>query len=429
MRPFSLYLHIPFCFHKCPYCDFNTYAMSTIPEKEYISALLCELDFRANLPEWKGRTIQTIYFGGGTPSLLSVGSIRKIINTICKTFAVSDEVEISMEANPGTVSSESLAGYHEAGVNRLSLGVQSFNVDSLKILGRMHSPEQSEVAIEQAKSAGFSNLNIDLIYGIPEQDLDHLERDLAHAIRLEPQHISAYGLTIEKGTPFYTSFRKGRIKLPNEEVSIEMVNLVNNYLEINSFKRYEISNFALRGKEARHNLAYWLANDYLGLGAGAHSYVADYDQFGQQKGARRWSSYALPQKYIKEAIQSGQTESWSDNLDRDACIFEFFFLGLRKIKGVDLSEFQARFGLKAEQVYPTLLHILVEQDLVKIEDQSLFLSSRGLLLADTVIENFSRLGEEQINSAVNDEIKEILEQSKLKDEQENIADTPLVANV
>ncbi len=382
---FALYLHIPFCLHKCPYCDFNTYAVTNLPEKEYVSALLAELDFRAALAEWSGRTISSIYFGGGTPSLLNPRSIERIINFTSRLFPVSDQVEISMEANPGTVDADSLTSFHSAGVNRLSFGVQSFDRDILQVLGRMHSPEQSEAAFNAAREAGFSNLSLDLIYGVPKQKVGNWEEDLQQACALAPEHISTYGLTVEKGTPFYQSYKRGLLKLPPEQALLEMMDCCTALLNAHGYRQYEISNFSKPGKEARHNLAYWNGSDYLGLGAGAHSFVRlqDSKHFG-----RRWSNYALPNKYMKEAIAHGQAQSWQDNLSIEAGMFEFFFLGLRKISGVSFVEFKQRFGCEAKQACENIVQMLSEQGLLLLEEENIRLTEQGLKLADSVIEHF-----------------------------------------
>lgn len=389
MKPISIYLHIPFCFHKCPYCDFNTYAVSAIPEKEYVSALLAELDYRASLPEWRARVVQTIYFGGGTPSLFQPASIRKIISTICKTFPLDENTEISLEANPGTVTPESLIGYREAGVNRVSLGAQSFDRTTLKTLGRMHFPEHIEAAVEATRGAGIHNLNIDIIYGVPGQTLEALKQDLAQTISLKPTHVSPYGLTIEKGTPFYLAYKKKTLKLPKEDILVAMMEEVNEFLPRNGFQRYEVSNFAQPGKEARHNMAYWDGSDYLGLGAGAHSFNVSASQEAGVYGLR-WSNFALPNKYISETIAHGKAESWSDKLTFDSALFEYLFLGLRKTSGVDLKAFEERFGAPIHSLYPALLRVLTTERLIKLEPARLSLTARGFMLADSVIENFAQ---------------------------------------
>lgn len=386
-KPFSLYIHIPFCFHKCPYCDFNTYAVSAIPEKEYVSALLAELDYRSTLPEWQGRTVQTIYFGGGTPSLFQPNSIRKIIRGVCSLFPVDERVEVSLESNPGTLTPDNLAGYRDAGVNRLSIGAQSFQRRVLAALGRMHSPDHIESAVAAARSAGISNVSLDLIYGGPEQTIEEFESDIDALLQLEPVHVSAYGLTIEKGTPFFLSYKRGQLHLPPEDVVIQMMESINSRFSLFGLYRYEISNYAIIGREARHNMAYWNGDDYLGLGAGAHSFtgLSKAGAYGS-----RWSNVALPAKYIEQTVATGHAEGWRDDLDFGAAVFEFFFLGLRKIAGISRAHFERRFGCPVEAVYPALLQVLSDERLLTVSEKNIALSERGLLLADSVIENFAQ---------------------------------------
>ncbi len=399
MQPISLYVHIPFCLHKCPYCDFNTYAQPSFPEKQYTSALLAELDYRSTLPEWRGRMVQSIYFGGGTPSIFSPHSIFKVVSAILRSFPVDDRVEITLEANPGTLSADAIGGFKEAGVNRLSLGTQSFNPDTLRKLGRVHTAQDTDSALEMARLVGITNVNVDLIFGAPSQTLSDLQADLLEIGRVNPAHVSPYGLTIEKGTPFYNSFKKGSLRLPKEATVIEMMKRITNELLGCGLVRYEISNYAQPGKEARHNLAYWNGADYIGLGAGAHSFSREIGSFG-----KRWSNYALPQKYIEEASAHGQAESWSELLSPKGAVFEYFFLGLRKIKGVSLAAFKQRFGFDAGQAYTALFQVLQSESLISLADEHVALTERGLLLADSVIENFA---EPMLPEALTDKLESV----------------------
>jgi oxygen-independent coproporphyrinogen-3 oxidase len=384
MKPFSLYIHIPFCFHKCPYCDFNTYAVTSAPEGDYTSALLSELDSRAVREEWKGRTIQTIFFGGGTPSLFAPQAIGQIINGARERFTLAENLEITLEANPGTVTLESLQGYRSIGVNRISLGAQSFQIPTLKVLGRMHSPQQVEAAVESTYQAGFENLSLDLMFGVAEQDPASFRADLSAALNLQPTHLSAYGLTIERGTPYFSAFRRGALKLPNEDLIIEMMEDLFSVTAKNGLGRYEISNFAKPGFEARHNLAYWNGDDYLGLGAGAHSFCRSIGKHGT-----RWSNYALPAKYSEESRAKGQAEGWREQLDLKNAIFEFFFLGLRKTAGVNTTDFETHFGEDFRAFFPNVVELLIAEGLIEFAGQTLKLSNRGLMVADSVIENFA----------------------------------------
>lgn len=380
--PFSIYIHIPYCFHKCPYCDFNTYAVAVAPEIKYTEALLSELDFRAETEDWIGREVQTIFFGGGTPSLFAPKYIKKIISLICNRFPVSPNIEITMEVNPGTVTIETLGGYKHAGVNRLSIGAQSFNPATLRTLGRMHSCSQIENALGAAKAAGFSNLSLDLIYGVDGQSIADLCADLSGVVSHQVDHCSPYCLTIEKGTEFYVQYKKGKLLVPPEEMLLKMMSEISSYLTKNGFNQYEISNFAKPGKEAKHNMAYWNGDDYLGLGAGAHSYKRS------ELGGRRWANKAIPKEYIQLATSVGVSEAWFEDLDLNARCFEYFFLGLRKIAGVSITQFTEVFGVSPQIAYPHTLDLMLEERLMKIDGDFLALTSKGLMVADSVIENF-----------------------------------------
>lgn len=392
MLPFSVYIHIPFCLRRCPYCDFNSYVVSAIPEKEYVAALLAEVDYRATRLEWHGRQIRTLYFGGGTPSLFSPFSIRKIVEVIASRFPIADDVEISLEANPGTIGPESLGALRRAGVNRLSLGAQTFNDDFLRALGRLHTAEQIEAALSAARAAEFVNVSLDLLYGLAGQSLPQLKDDIAKIIALQPEHVSAYGLTIEEGTPYFTQFKKGRLLLPDEENSVAMFEELKRALSQAGYRHYEISNFAYPGREAKHNLVYWNCGDYLGLGAGAHSSCAFWEGTLRAAGTR-WANYAAPATYMEQVVAHGRAEGWQESLSTADLMFEFFFLGLRKLEGVSCSEFERWFGSSIEQVYPEILQILYDQDLLKRDGDYISLTNKGLLLADNVIENFILDGE------------------------------------
>jgi oxygen-independent coproporphyrinogen-3 oxidase len=382
-KPFSIYIHIPFCIQKCPYCDFNTYAVSKAPEKEYVSGLLAELDFRASLPEWKGRTVQTIFFGGGTPSIFSGKAIKNILSHTTRLFPMLDYVEVSLEANPGTVATDNLSEFYDAGVNRLSFGAQSFNTATLKTLGRTHSPDQIIAAVESSRASLFSNISIDLIFAVPGQTIHDVRFDCEQALLLDVPHVSTYSLTIEKGTPFYQSYKRGIFKPISDDLSLEMMDTIQEILfqRGQGLERYEISNYAKPGKEARHNMAYWNGDDYLGVGAGAHSFCKD----------RRWSNIALPQSYVEKATSQGTAESWEEKLTVRDQIFEYFFLGLRKIHGVSMSEFERRFQTKWDPLFGDLIDILSTEKLIIQDADCIRLSQRGLEIADSVIENFSKL--------------------------------------
>ena len=263
---FSLYVHIPWCQSKCPYCDFNSHAASSWPEADYTRALISELEYRANTPSYSGERIRTIFFGGGTPSLFDPKSIGEIIDAANRVCGIEDDAEITLEANPGTVDLAKLTGMHAAGVNRISFGAQSFNAATLKFLGRIHSADETRAAAKMAHRAGFDRLNLDLIFAVPGQTVADVLFDIESVAALEPDHISAYNLTFEEGTAFFAEMRRGRIRpLATEEQAV-MYDVVRSELPQRGYPMYEISNYAVPGEEARHNLGYWRGAEDIGEG-------------------------------------------------------------------------------------------------------------------------------------------------------------------
>lgn len=385
---FSLYIHIPYCLHKCPYCDFNTYAVNRIPEKEYTNALLAEFDALASSPDWKGSQVRTIYFGGGTPSLFSAESIEKLITTFTEHNRSTPE-EVTLEANPGSLTYDYLAALRSLGVTRLSLGAQSFSQKSLTTLGRIHTPEDIELAVAYARDAGFNNINLDLMYGLPEQTITELETDLTRYIALRPEHISAYGLTIEKGTPFYQRYKKGSLILPEENILVGMIEVVNDKLKKQLYERYEISNFARAGFKAVHNMAYWENQNYIGLGAGAHSYRVQDQKREDPVWGRRYANLADPTLYINKTMSTGRAYAWEELLSKSDAIFEMFFLGLRTSTGVSKDSFAKRFQCDPEDVYPGLIEDLHDQKMLEVTPDTIRLTEAGFLLADSIIEHFT----------------------------------------
>jgi len=307
---FSLYLHIPYCQAKCPYCDFNSHAATTWPEEDYTRALIGEMRRRAEEAAFKGNSIATIFFGGGTPSLFAPASIESLLDAADKTFGIERNAEITLEANPGTVDQEKLRGFRTAGVNRLSFGAQSFNDATLKFLGRIHDADQTREAARMAHRAGFERLNLDLIFAVPEQTRADVMRDIAEAAALGPDHISAYNLTFEEGTVFFSEMRRGKIRPLESDEQAEMYAAVREELPRRGYGMYEISNYAQPGRECRHNLTYWHNETYLGLGAGAHNFARD------GGGGRRWWNERNPARYIALATETGiaETEARLSNL-------------------------------------------------------------------------------------------------------------------
>lgn len=379
---FSLYLHIPYCQAKCPYCDFNSHAATTWPEEEYTRALIEEMRRRAEEASFKGNSIATIFFGGGTPSLFQPASIGRILDTAGKTFGIEREAEITLEANPGTVNQDKLSGFRAAGVNRLSFGAQSFNDATLKFLGRIHSADETREAAKMAHRAGFERLNLDLIFAVPGQTREAVLRDIAEAAALEPDHISAYNLTFEEGTVFFTEMRHGKIRPLESDEQADMYASVREELPRRGYPMYEISNYAHPGRECRHNLTYWHNETYLGLGAGAHSFARD------GGGGRRWWNERNPARYIALATETGIAETGSETVAPHLAMGEFVFLNLRLREGFASADFSARFDMSFDEAFGARAARLFEGELLENRAGRIRLTERGLELADSIFAEF-----------------------------------------
>lgn len=330
--PLSLYIHIPWCVRKCPYCDFNSHeARQEIPEAAYVEALIADLE-QATPLVW-GRKIRSVFFGGGTPSLFSAEAIDRIMSHVRMLTPLEYGAEVTLEANPGTVDTAHFQGYKQAGINRVSLGIQSFQPEYLKALGRIHDREQALTAVALAMNT-FDKVNLDVMYALPEQPLEDALKDAETACQLKPAHLSFYHLTLEPNTPFHRS----PPPLPDDDTSATMQEQIEQVLMQHGYQHYETSAFAQPGQQCVHNLNYWTFGDYLGIGAGAHSKLSFHDKIIRQ------SRHKHPKRYL-EAMSSGQ---WLDNewqIAREDLPFEFMMNALRLLHGVDASLFQQRTGL------------------------------------------------------------------------------------
>jgi oxygen-independent coproporphyrinogen-3 oxidase len=381
--PLSIYIHIPYCVSKCPYCDFNSHVVADIPEKSYTDALLRELQFYGDRDDWRGRTAQSIFFGGGTPSTFKPQSIGKLLAWVAATFPIEADCEITLEANPGTVDSDKFFGYRDAGINRISVGVQSFQPRLLQFLGRIHSAGEAKSALNVVRRAGFDNFSFDLIYANPGQTPTELKDDLDTALEFQPPHLSAYNLTFEEGTPFHHEYRAGRMTSLGEDEEIAMAELIEDKLFSAGLRRYEISNYALPGHHSRHNVNYWRGGDYLGLGAGAHSYRRTSDAIT----GRRWSNEKNPAKYMAQVNQMGHGVVEREEIGRDKAVGEFMFLGLRMTEGVATNAFRRRFGKFPWEFYPRIKD-WIESELLIVKQGYLRLTKKGLLVANSVFVEF-----------------------------------------
>ncbi len=373
----SLYLHIPFCHTRCYYCDFNTYAGILPMRSAYVRALLTEIGLAGKMlqhTDGTRRRSRTIFFGGGTPSLLTVEQMTRLLNACSTAFAVDPDAEITMEANPGTLDQEQLMGLRAAGVNRLSMGAQSFDAELLKTLGRIHTPEEITQAVLYARAAGFTSINIDFMFGLPGQTMQHWHETLEQALDLRPEHLSLYSLIVEEGTPFHTWAQEGRITPGDEDLCADMYEYADQRLKEAGYLNYEISNWALPGHHSRHNLTYWQNLPYIGMGAGAYSSFAN----------RRFSNEREPAAYIKQLKANRIPEAESEVIERVQAMSETAFLALRTATGLHLPTFEQRFGEPFAQFAGNRLHVVEEAGLLEFEDGWLRLSTRGRLLGNEV---------------------------------------------
>ncbi|HEU5374451.1 MAG TPA: radical SAM family heme chaperone HemW [Ktedonobacteraceae bacterium] len=373
----SLYFHIPFCHTRCHYCDFNTYA-GILPLREpYVRALLTEIDLagrKATLPDGSPRRARTIFFGGGTPSLLTVQQVSRILQASQRAFAVDKDAEISLEANPGTLSLKQLQGLRAAGVNRLSLGAQSFDANLLKTLGRIHSPEEITQAVSFARQAGFKSINLDFMFGLPDQTMHHWQETLDRALELHPEHLSLYSLIIEEDTPFHTWAAEGTITPGDEDLCADMYEYADERLRAAGYENYEISNWSLPGQQCQHNMTYWWNLPYIGMGAGAHSFFAN----------QRFSDVRDPQEYIRLLKARQWPLAENREISRTEAMTETAFLGLRTAMGLHLPTFEERFGESFASFVGERLHTVEEAGLLKCEQGWLRLSEHGRLLGNEV---------------------------------------------
>ena len=370
----GIYVHIPFCKKKCDYCDFISYCNKDNLIEKYIEAMKKEIESQNIKPE-----ITTIYIGGGTPSYIDSKYIIQIINKI-KEKNVSPNPEITIEVNPGTVTMEKLEDYRSCGINRISIGLQSTNNTLLKEIGRIHDFKQFLETYKMAKKVGFKNINVDLMLGLPNQRIKDLKESLEQILKLKPKHVSVYSLIVEDGTPIANKIEKGELQLPDEELERNMYWFVKNTLELNGYKHYEISNFAKKGYESKHNLNCWNQKEYIGIGVAAHSY----------RDITRYSNTENIEEYIKNV----NNEEFNKNKiihevqKEDDAKKEFMLLGLRKIDGIKISDFKNKFGDNPIYLYRNELKKLIDEKLLIIDNNDIRLSNKGIDLANLVWEEF-----------------------------------------
>ncbi len=378
MKKIGVYIHIPFCKQKCYYCDFISYVNKEKYFDKYVQALTKEMrSFLYN----NDVKIQTIYIGGGTPSFIDAKYIERIMMVLQEQNQMKNAEEITIEINPGTINKEKLETYKKVGINRLSIGLQSTDNSILKQIGRIHCYEDFLNTYELARKVGFSNINVDLMIGIPNQKISDIKNSLKEIIKLKPEHISVYSLIVEENTPIEKMINEGKMELPDEETERNMYWYVKNFLELNGYKHYEISNFAKEGYESKHNLDCWNQNEYIGFGVAAHSYIEDI----------RFGNTASIEEYLNN-YENGEPEKNKiiDEVGKD--VFskeqEFMLIGLRKIEGVSIQEFKNKFGDNPIFVFKNELNKLVDEELLTVDCDRIKLTNRGLDLANLVWEEF-----------------------------------------
>ena len=383
----GMYIHIPFCKHKCKYGDFKSCAGKEDKINEYIKWLKYEIaevgignrmDFENG--QDKLAIIDTIYIGGGTPSLVESNHIKEILQTVRANFTIKDDAEITIEINPGTVDENKLKDYMESGINRLSIGLQSTNNDLLKSIGRIHTYSEFEEVIQSARKIGFNNINADLMIGLPNQTLQDVKESLKKLISYNLEHISVYSLIVEEGTPMFEDVESKKVMLPTDELEREMYWTVKKILEQNGYKHYEISNFAKPSFESKHNMHCWEQKEYIGMGVAAHSYTND----------TRYSNIDTIEEYIENYKNGKQVENFvfHEKQDKSSKMNEYMILGLRQIDGVEIQKFKAKFGENPIYVYHKELEKLVNEDLIEIDGDIIKLTNKGLDLANLVWEEF-----------------------------------------
>lgn len=400
----ELYIHIPFCIRKCQYCDFLSFPADEDTQQAYVSALLREIAYYG--PKCRDYEVISVYIGGGTPSWLQEDCIAAVMEEVRKGFRLTSDAEVTIECNPGTVTRHKFAVYRGVGINRISIGMQSADPLELKLLGRIHTPGQFFKTFELARENGFANINVDIMGSLPGQSAKSYGESLMKVLRVRPEHISAYSLIIEKGTPFYDLYKFDAVKqeaglktdvLPSEEEVCRMTKLTEHMLNEAGYLHYEISNFARPGYECRHNTGYWKRVNYLGLGLGAASLMENL----RYANVRELDAYLNETVRIREGIWQNDLEDGSiqklpatnlhasvEKIGRKAQMEEFMFLGLRMIRGISRDEFQQNFGMPIEAVYPDALRHLQEEELLMKREGRIYLTEKGQDLSNYALSQF-----------------------------------------
>lgn len=376
MKNISLYIHIPFCKSKCNYCDFLSFDNKASVMKEYVQALISEIKNYSEMT--KEHMVKSIFIGGGTPSILSCADIESIFETLKLYYNIDDEAEITIEANPGTLNEDKIGVLLSSSVNRVSLGLQSCDNNLLRRLGRIHTCDEFLINYDSLRKHGFKNINVDMMFALPNQRMIDLENDLKSIVSLKPEHISYYSLIIEEGTNFSKMYKDNKLSLPDEDEERAMYWLVDDELQKNGYKHYEISNFALKGKECFHNKVYWEEQEYIGMGLGASSFF----------GGFRYKNISNMSDYIK---LNGNTDKLKENIqkiEKKTAIEEYMFLGLRLLDGIEESDFYNRWGHEINYYYRDVLRELVKDKLITYDGKRLKLTGKGIDVSNYALSMF-----------------------------------------
>lgn len=372
----GLYVHVPFCAQKCYYCDFNSYKINSNQKRDYLINIEREMKFYKD--EFKDKYFDTVFFGGGTPSILSVDELRKIVNNIYENFNIKENAEITIECNPGTINREKLKAMKNLGINRLSIGLQAVQNYHLKSIGRIHTYEEFEKNYYDAIEIGFNNINIDLMYALPNQKTQEWKDTLNKIVRLNPSHISAYSLILEEGTKLYDMYENKEFKLLDEDTDINMYNYTIETLKKYGYNQYEISNYAKENMECKHNIIYWECDHYLGLGPGASGFIGD----------RRYSNIEDICEYNDCILQNIKPVSEEIVLTSNDKIEEFIFMGLRMNEGINLDIFKERFNRNFLDIYQEVINKLLKRDLIKLNGKNIYLTQKGREISNSVFIEF-----------------------------------------
>ncbi|MGL5506676.1 MAG: radical SAM family heme chaperone HemW [Paraclostridium sp.] len=372
----GLYIHVPFCVQKCNYCDFNSFRIKGNDKKEYLDSI--EREILLYKDEFKDKQFDSVFFGGGTPSILNIAELERLISAVFENFNIKENAEISMECNPGTIDKNKLTYMKKLGINRLSIGLQAIQNHHLKYIGRIHSYEEFEKNYLEAIEVGFDNINIDLMYALPNHKEEEWKLSLDKIISLNPSHISAYSLILEEGTKLYEMYDNDEFKLLDEETDIQMYNYTINKLRENGYNQYEISNYAKKDKECKHNIIYWKCDNYLGLGPGASGYI----------GNNRYSNISDLNAYNNKVSQNIKPVEEESILTEKDKIEEFIFMGLRMNEGINLNVFEQRFNKKIYDIYKDVIDKLIYNKLLELSKDQLKLTQKGREISNTVFIEF-----------------------------------------